>query len=360
MKNSDKLLFEKQYEDGLRIHLKRRSKKSSTPRAARTLGIQALSLNFKAVDVVRAHEMALAALDTVSHSLTTLKADISLSPAGNFLVSALGPIEHAHETALAKNRKSLREVENRLKRESACNAKLVSEFQSSIQQSQQLAHQFLHALEEERKEISRELHDQVAQILAGINVRLAALKKASMLDHEILEERIAQTQLLVEESVEAVHNYARKLRPVMLDDLGLIPSIRSFIKDLPGGNGLRIRFKHDLEPRGLSNTKRTVLYRVAQEAITNVIRHAKATTLLIRLDIREEGVRLEVSDNGKSFNLKRILSSNLSKRLGLLGMRERVEMVGGVFDIQSPSGKGTEVRAEIPYDDKIKSEGNHP
>lgn len=361
MKHSDKLLFEKQYEDGLRIYLKRRSKKGSTSRAARALGILALSLDFNAVGIGRVHEKALVNLGSTANSSdpqATPKTILSLSSEGNFLASALGPIEAGHKSALTKARNALSELENRLKRESYINNQLGVEYQLNIKQSQLLAHQFLQALEDERMEISRELHDQVAQILAGINVGLAALKKVSIIDQETLEERIGHTQLLVEQSVESIHHYARKLRPVMLDDLGLIPSIRSFIKNLPSENGLRIRFKHGLEPHELSNTKRTVLYRVAQEAVTNVIRHAKATTLMVRLDsCVDDGVILVVKDNGKSFNLERILKSNISKRLGLLGMRERVEMVGGVFDIQSASGKGTKVRVEIFNNNQIKSEG---
>lgn len=132
-----------------------------------------------------------------------------------------------------------------------------------------------------------------------------------MIDHENLGERIAQTQLLVQQSVDAVHSYARKLRPVMLDDLGLIPSLRSFIKELPSHKGLRIHFRHFPEVEEVDNLKRTIIYRVAQEAVTNVLRHAKAKQVTIKLLRKDDTVILEVSDNGKSFSVERILDSSV-------------------------------------------------
>lgn len=218
--------------------------------------------------------------------------------------------------------------------------------------SRRLAHQVLLAQEKERKEISRELHDEVAQILAGINVRLAALTAASNVDGRSLRRKIAQTQRLVQRSVSVVHRFARELRPAMLDDLGLIPALRAYIRDLPGRkgrNGLRVRFTAFLGVEALDNFRRTVLYRVAQEALTNVTRHAHARSATVGIKKIPNGVRLEVHDNGKSFRPDRILDSSAPKRLGLLGMQERVEMAGGTFAIESTPGKGTTVRAEIPF-----------
>jgi signal transduction histidine kinase len=232
---------------------------------------------------------------------------------------------------------------------------LLARSQHVQQRSRRLAHQVLLAQEKERKEISRELHDEVAQILAGINVRLAALTAASNIDGRSLRRKIAQTQRLVQRSVSVVHRFARELRPAMLDDLGLIPALRAYIRDLPGRNGsngrnrLHVRFTAFLGVEALDNFRRTVLYRVAQEALTNVTRHAHARSATVGIKKIPNGVRLEVHDNGKSFRPDRILDSSAPKRLGLLGMQERVEMAGGTFAIESVPGKGTTVRAEIPF-----------
>src|SRR5256885_6525793 len=142
-----------------------------------------------------------------------------------------------------------------------------------------LSRQLLSAQEEERKKISRELHDVIAQTLTGINVRLAALKKEAALNTKGLERNIARTQELVEHSVNVVHRFARELRPTVLDDVGLIPALHSFMKDFTKRTGVRMHFTTfgSATMKKLDSNKRTVLYRVAQEALNNVARHAQAS-----------------------------------------------------------------------------------
>jgi two-component system, NarL family, sensor histidine kinase DegS len=352
MTNSAKLRFKKTYRDALRIHLKRKLNGRMTSHAARSVGSEGVSLGMNAVDLARTHEQVLGSLDVPSNEGFKLIMKSPLSAAGKFLLEALTPFEQSHQDEILKVRTSLFVAEEKLEQEIKSHRGEIINSQEIHEQTKQLARQFLLALEEERKEISRELHDQVAQVLAGINVRLAALKAEAAIDHENLGDRISQTQLLVEQSVDAVHTYARKLRPVMLDDLGLIPSLRSFIRELPSHEGLRIRFRAIPEVEELNNLKRTIIFRVAQEAVTNVLRHAKAKKLAIKLSKIDTNVLLEVTNDGKSFNVDRILNSNVKNRLGLLGMRERVEMVDGVFSITSSATKGTVVRALIPIGDQ--------
>ncbi len=151
------------------------------------------------------------------------------------------------------------------------------------------------------------------------------------------------------QSIKVVHRFARELRPTLLDDLGLIPALRAFIRDLPGRKGLHIDFTAFAGIEALDSTGRTVLYRVAQEALTNIVRHAHAQVATVRLRMIPGAVRLDVHDDGKSFPVDRILAAGTYKRLGLLGMRERVEMVGGNLVIESAPGQGTTVRAEVPF-----------
>ena len=212
-----------------------------------------------------------------------------------------------------------------------------------------LTHQIISAQEEERKEISRELHDEVVQTLVGINVELAALGKGASFGLQDLKKKIALTQRLVENSVNAVHRFARELRPAVLDDLGLIPALHAYSKNLAERKKFRIHLTAFAGVETLASNKRIVLFRVAQEALTNVTRHAKATQVKMNLTSITGGVRMEISDNGQSFPVDKILDAKNPKRLGLIGMRERIEMVGGTLAIESKPGQGTTVRAEIPF-----------
>ena len=225
---------------------------------------------------------------------------------------------------------------------------LLTRSQIMQEELRQLSHQMLTAQEDERLEISRELHDVVAQTLTGINVRLAALAKAATVNPKYLNRDIASTQRRVEKSVDIVHRFARELRPAVLDDLGLIPALHTFVKNFSARTHVQIQLQAFAGVEQLDIVKRTVLFRVAQEALTNVARHAQAGRVEIKLLKRPAAVGLTIHDNGKSFAVERTLSANAGKRLGLVGMRERVEMVGGTFRIESTPGHGTTVQVEMP------------
>jgi signal transduction histidine kinase len=212
-----------------------------------------------------------------------------------------------------------------------------------------LSHEILSAQEDERKRISRELHDKIGQALTAINVKLAALEKEAKVNTAGLKSHIASTRRLVEQSMDTVHRFARELRPPLLDDLGLIPALQSWMKDFTKRSHIPIHVRVFAAVERLDSDKRTVLYRVAQEALSNVARHARAT--LVTVSIRKYGdvVRMEIHDNGKAFHVERALFAKRIKRLGLLGMRERVEMVGGTFAVESSPGAGTTIRAQIPF-----------
>jgi signal transduction histidine kinase len=211
-----------------------------------------------------------------------------------------------------------------------------------------LSRQLLSAQEEERKMISRELHDQIAQTLTGINVRLASLKTEDTLNNKGLQEKISSTQRLVEKSVDIVHRFARELRPAVLDDLGLIPALHSFMKSFTTRTGVRTSLTAFAAVEQLDTAKRTVLFRVAQEALTNVARHAQASRVEVNIQKLRDRVCMKIKDDGKSFSVERTLHANGGKRLGLLGMRERLEMVGGSFAVESAPDKGTTILAQIP------------
>jgi signal transduction histidine kinase len=212
-----------------------------------------------------------------------------------------------------------------------------------------LSHQILHAQEEERKRISRELHDVIAQTLVGINVHLAALTREAAGKSGRFQQRLGRTQQLVEKSVQVVHQFARELRPTMLDDLGLIPALHAFMKNFTTNTGVRTGLTAFATVEELDMAQRTVLFRVAQEALTNVARHAQASRAEVNIQKLSDGVCMEIKDDGKSFGGERVLQRKGGGRLGLLGMRERLEMIGGQFSVESAPGKGTIVQAKIPF-----------
>jgi signal transduction histidine kinase len=240
-------------------------------------------------------------------------------------------------------------VQEALKKSERHYGQLLEKSRRMQEHLRRLSHEILHAQEEERKKISRELHDEIGQTLTVINVKLATLKNEATASTADLKKKIASTQRLVERSMDTVHRFARQLRPPLLDDLGLIPALQSARKDFTKRTRIPVHFTGSATVERLRGDKRTALYRVAQEALNNVAKHAQATLVDVSIRTLRGVACLEVHDNGKSFPAQRALSATKIKRLGLLGMRERVEMVGGVFSIESAPGKGTTIRAQVPF-----------
>ncbi len=227
------------------------------------------------------------------------------------------------------------------------------------EQFRRLSRQILSAQEDERKRISRELHDVIAQTLTGINIRLATLKKEALVNPKGLDRNIGSTQRLVEQSVDIVHQFARELRPTVLDDLGLIPALHSYLKTFTERSGVRTYLTVFAGVEKLDMAGRTVLFRVAQEALTNVARHAQANRVDVDIQKRQGSICMRIRDDGKSFSVEHALTAKGGTRLGLLGMRERVEMVGGKFAVESAPGKGTTIEAQIPLG-KVRPDAKSP
>jgi PAS domain S-box-containing protein len=296
-------------------------------------------------------------------------ADIQATPADSvagrdswcrLAMSDLTTLKHEQEVErrlkdmAVANRKLKREIVDRQRAEVALKkseAHYAHLFKQSLHLQDQLRHlsrRLLVTQEEERKRISRELHDEIVQTLVGINVHLASLTVKGSVSLQDLRKKVRQTQRQVEKSVEIVHRFARELRPTVLDDLGLIPALQSFVQEFTSRTKIRIHFVAAAEVEQLSSTQRTVLYRVAQSALANVHKHARATEVKFSIRKIKSTIRMEIHDNGKAFELERVLFAKRHKRLGLLGSRERVEMIGGTFDIRSSPGNGTSINAEIP------------
>jgi two-component system sensor histidine kinase DegS len=342
---------------------------------AQGLGRMALELQLTTRDLALIHHRAMVNLASSpgfkgAHSRAKYflaQAFIPLEAAQRSTREALARVHQREETlrlhtaALAKGIRELtREIAQRKVAE-ALTRKGKEHYQVLFLESQvmekklrRLTRQILTAQEEERKKISRELHDEVVQTLVGINVELSALVRDNSVHVEKLKEKIAHTQRLVEHSVEAVHRFARELRPAVLDDLGLIPALHAFCRSLAARKRIRIDLTAFGGVEALSDEKRTVLYRVAQEALTNVARHAQATQVALNISRTPAAIAMVISDNGKSFPVLATLHAKRN-RLGLVGMRERIEMIGGFLTIDSNPGQGTTVRAELPFNPDKKT-----
>jgi PAS domain S-box-containing protein len=248
--------------------------------------------------------------------------------------------QHRLDVMTASNRKLEQEIIRRKTLEQA--------LKLSEQQLRHLSREILLAQEEERKRISRELHDTVLQTLVSISVHLSTLTPRLADNPASLRRKIAQTQLLVEKSLAMVHRFAVELRPTVLDDLGLIPALHTFMKDFMKRTGVRAHLTAYAAVNQLPIGQSAVLYRVALEALNNVAIHAQASAVEVEIKKLPDWICLTITDDGKSFDVKRVLRTKGNGRLGLLGMRERLEMVGGKFSIKSTPGHGTTVTARIP------------
>jgi signal transduction histidine kinase len=241
-----------------------------------------------------------------------------------------------------------RTVEKALKTSEQLQRRLLEESRHMRDQLRLLSRQLLLAQEEERKRISRELHDVIAQTLTGINLRLATLKMDASMNTENREQNITRTQQLVEQAVNVVHQFARELRPTVLDDIGLIPALHTFMKAFKEETGIQVSLSAFAAVEHLKGDKRIVFFRVAQEALTNVARHARASRVEVSIEKLGGAVCMRIKDNGKGLAAESAWHGQKNKRLGLLGMRERLEMVGGKFTIESVSGQGTTITAQVP------------
>jgi signal transduction histidine kinase len=247
----------------------------------------------------------------------------------------------------ASNRKLEREISRRGKVERELR-KSEAHLKQVHVQLKRLAHMALHTQEEERLRISHDLHDQVIQTLLGINVRLATLRKANGASGPDFMRQLSHTQRLVEQSVETVHDFARDLRPALLNDLGFIPAMNAYLKKILRETGIRASLVVFSGIEKLNTAMLTTLYRVAQESLTNVIRHAKAHAVQIQIRQTAGRVCMSIRDNGGGFDVPATTSGNKGRRLGLAGMRERMEMAGGDFEIRSTKGKGTTITVRAP------------
>jgi PAS domain S-box-containing protein len=204
--------------------------------------------------------------------------------------------------------------------------------------------------EHERTRISRDLHDEVGQALTAINMNLAILRNAMVGCAPEVERRMSDTQGLIEHTMDTIHNFSRELRPAMLDDLGLLPALRNYVKIFTERTNIQVPLEviGQQHVEELDSDRKTVIYRIVQEGLNNVAKHAKATRVDVTVRGTQQEVHLEVSDNGQGFTLG-ARPESAPQQLGLLGLAERARLVGGEFVVASMPGRGTVLRAHVPF-----------
>ena len=348
--NNRKLKLQRHYTATLQKYLRREGE--AILAEGYEVGRAAIGEGLGVLDMAQIHEESLKRV--IQAPWPSPEHDRTWKAAKCFLLESLSPFEALHrgfrETnvrlqqlnrALEKRNHELARVNGLLERE-------ISERQLTEKALRELSERLLRVQEDERKRLSRELHDEVGQALTAVSVSLARLRNHGN-GHAKRAKALAGTQHLLRQAMDTVHHFARELRPAMLEELGLLPALRSYLKGFAVRTGLRVLLRADSVAEKLGDEQKVVLYRIAQESLTNVAKHAEASRVEVVVHKINGGVCLEVADNGKSFRQDAVNSAQRRQRLGLLGMQERVRLVNGRFGVKAQPRKGTTVEAVVPF-----------
>jgi two-component system sensor histidine kinase UhpB len=230
----------------------------------------------------------------------------------------------------------------------AINATL-DRLQKRTLQLRALSERAINANEEERKRIARGLHDDTAQALSALIVKLERASASLPSDIPALHEDLRDAHLLATRALEDLRKIVFDLRPSMLDDLGLIPAISWYARSNLEPSGIEVHFEVADENIRLPPHKETLLFRIAQEAVNNILKHAHAGSATIRLEKKEKQIDLYVEDDGKGFDVDETVGEAVrKKRLGLIGIKERASLVGGEVLISSAPNSGTRLYVSVP------------
>lgn len=225
------------------------------------------------------------------------------------------------------------------------NARLLDEIRLQRDRLAKLSRQLVQAHETESRALGRELHDQFGQMLTALKLMLELMPQ---LPPEQAQKRQAQAEEIVQDLLNRVSRLSLELRPPMLDDLGLLPALISLINRYQEQTGLEVAFEHSgVEGVRFNAEIETTAYRLVQEALTNIARHAHAARVWLVVRAREGKLQIEISDDGQGFDPK----AALARHRGLSGMRERAALVGGTFRVESAPGRGTKKQIELPLEE---------
>jgi signal transduction histidine kinase len=224
---------------------------------------------------------------------------------------------------------------------------LFSSIKATGERLRALSQQLMDAQESERRHIARELHDEIGQALTMVKINLQTIQRIS--DPVLISQQVEETIKIIEPTLGQVRNLSLRLRPSLLDDLGLVAALRWYLDRQSRRAGFALQFNADPLKERLPTEIETACFRIVQEAITNVIKYSKAKEVDIVLRHADRFLELIVRDTGVGFNVALAQAKAAEgSSFGLLSMAERAALVGGSFDIQSELGRGTEIRACLP------------
>lgn len=270
------------------------------------LGRRALAEGLGVLDMVAVHQAALEKLAGAPLSAEVLRR------AGEFFTEGMGPFEMTHR-AFGEANSALRHLNE--------------------------------SLEEETRRIARALHDESGQLLAAVHIQLQEAVRGLP---RATRQRIEKIELLLDQIEQQLRRFSHDLRPTVLDDYGLFPALQSFAERFSKRVGLPVELEGTVETR-LPSAIETTLYRIAQEALNNVAKHAKATQVNIRFWRTPAALYCSIRDNGIGFDASSAVAGRC-QGLGLRGMKERLTVLGGTFQIQSQPKHGTEVQVSVPME----------
>jgi len=225
------------------------------------------------------------------------------------------------------------------------------ELEKSRQELRDLSERLINLREEERTLLAREIHDELGQALTALKMDLSWLSKKLPEGQGPMADKTASMLKLVDTTVKTVKRLSTELRPGLLDDLGLVAAMEWQANEFQARTGIKTELSFEPDDIMVDNERATALFRIFQEILTNIIRHAAATRIDVYLHEKDEALELSVRDNGKGIAPKMLTSS---KSLGLIGMRERCHHLGGAVDIRGKPGKGTTVTVNLPAGEILK------
>ena len=213
--------------------------------------------------------------------------------------------------------------------------------------AQDMVSRIIQAQENERLRVSRQLHDGPAQAMSNLVLRAEICERWIDQDMNRAKGELTGLKSMVNDTLQETRRFIFELRPMILDDLGLFPTLRRYIKDYVDKNRIEVNFQPSGERR-LPTHVETAIFRIIQDALSNVAAHANATTAQVLLDIQAERAQLIVEDNGVGFDINRLAQETQQKALGIASMGQRIEMLNGSLNIDSTLGRGTRISASIP------------
>jgi len=224
----------------------------------------------------------------------------------------------------------------------------ISDRLEEIQQRQNFGVQVIKAQEEERRRVARDIHDGPAQSMANVILRAEICEKLLDKNPAQVPKELRELKTVVKNSLQDVRKIIFDLRPMALDDLGIIPTLKRYFSEYQERNGINIDLVAFGQEKRISSGMEVAIFRVIQEAVNNVNKHSKAHKVLVRLEMTPKVVNCSIKDDGVGFDVKVKMDQD---KFGLLGMRERVELLRGSFTINSAPEQGTEVKFNIPLEE---------